>query len=242
MNSGLMPRLTTLLSSTMALSLLGLVSPLAAFTPGKDGDLTVSTANTIVNIYTTVSQNASAGDNRIRQTADSNVLGLTVGDLILIYQATGAAINTTNTFNFGNVNNLNGAGRFEFARVTSVPVFTGAAADRRFIGVQTTCGGLENSYTVSEGSIQIIKVPQYDDLTLTGSGSIVAQAWDGTTGGVVAFTVNGVLSMASGTSVNATQRGFRGGAFESTGAPNGNSDFSTTTADNGARKGEGIAG
>lgn len=219
-----------------------LTTTASAFTPGKDGNLTVAAANTVVNIYTTMSQNASAGDNRVRQTATSNTLNLTVGDLILIYQAQGASIDTPNSYLFGNITNLNGAGRYEFARVTSVPIFNGNQNGQRYIGISTTCGGLENSYTVSQGSVQIIKVPQYADLTIQSGASIVPADWNGTTGGVVAVHVNGTLNIASTGSISATGNGFRGAARETSGAPTGITDYSTTVNDNGAAKGEGIAG
>ncbi|MDX1973531.1 MAG: hypothetical protein SFY68_13455 [Candidatus Sumerlaeia bacterium] len=217
---------------------------LSAFTPGKDGDRTISTAVTNLNPSTTMSANAVAGATQIRQTATSNTLGLTVGDLILVYQPQGATINATNTFNYGEPT-ITGAGKYEFLRVTTVPVFNGPGGSQRFIGVSnasTPCGGLTNSYTTADGTVLILRVPQYDDLTLATGGSITAPAWSGTAGGVVAVHVNGILSMAADTTISATARGFRGGAFENSAAPNGQTDFLTTTADNGARKGEGIAG
>lgn len=221
-----------------------LIVPSWAFTPGRDGNLTVTAANMVINPAITMSSDAAAGATRIRQTPNNNdTLGLTVGDLLLIYQATGATITDVNNYTYGTISNLQGAGNYEFVTVTSLPVFTGNQNLRRFIGISTACGGLKNSYTVSQGAVQIIRVPQYNNLTINAGASIVpTSAWNGTVGGVVAMHVNGTLSINSTGSITASGRGFRGGTVVTSSAPNGVTTYNSTANDDGAAKGESIAG
>lgn len=101
------------------------------------------------------------------------------------------------------------------------------------------------SSTHGKRSYQIIRVPQYTDVTAAG---VEAPAWNGTTGGVVVIDAKGTLTLGratvegqSGRAIYAAGRGFRGGA----GATNSNTDntvpFATSNNAHGM-KGEGIAG
>lgn len=213
-----------------------------AFQPGKDGNLTVTGSNTIVNDYALMEQNASAGAGQIRMTNIADLPGLAIGDLLLIYQAQGASISTVDSYLYGTVTNLNGAGRYELVTVTSLPSNSGQPWTRRFIGISTSCGGLENSYNVSQGAVQIIRVPQYENVTIQSGGRVRPMPWNGTRGGVVAMHVNGTLTINDGGSVDASARGFRGGAFEDADVINGTTTYISTDPNRGAFKGEGIAG
>lgn len=227
-------------------AMINLISlPAQAFDPGKDGNLVVNNGEDIaVNpVAVLLHQNASAGANQVRQDpGGSNVLGLEVGDLIMIYQAQGATITTNNDWDYGTIIDLNGAGNYEIASVTSVPIFTGPEADRGFIGISTECGGLQNSYDISQGAVQIIRIPQYSNVTVNSGGTIRPVAWNGSTGGIVAMHVAGTLTVNTGGSINASGRGFRGGVFLNSDSPNGRTEYSTLNPDFGAAKGESIAG
>ncbi len=234
-------------------------SPLAAFTPGKDGNQTITTANTIVNSVILMSETANAAADRIRidEAAFPN-LPITVGDLLLIYQATGAQITNDNNYTYGTISNLRGAGNYELVTVTSLPIFTENPSNRGFIGISTSCGGLRNTYNIAQGTVQIIRVPQYNNLTINSGASIVPPnntavtdplnsnnpftSWNGSIGGVVAVHVNGTLLLNGTGTITATGRGFRGGVRETTGAPNGETSYNSTDGNIGARKGESIAG
>lgn len=80
-------------------------------------------------------------------------------------------------------------------------------------------GGLENSYSSSDtvtGSsgfrrYQVIKVPQFVNLDVTASGSIVPDRWNGRWGGIAALNVQDTLNVSG--SISASGRGFRGGQF-----------------------------
>ena len=130
------------------------------------------------------------------------------------------------------------AGRYEFVVATG-PVSDGAIP----IEGAGTGNGLINEYVNSDATTatlgfrryQVIKVPQFASLTV--SGEVVSDRWNGRWGGVSALNVRENLDLQGG-SFNANGRGFRGGQFfpdrsdDQQGAVNGNFGF----------KGEGIAG
>jgi hypothetical protein len=204
--------------------------------PGKNGARTITAANTIVNEYTTLSSNVSAGATSLSVTSSSlNANGrfsgnLSSGDLILIIQMQGASINTSNNSSYGSISNYNNCGRYEFARVSTIPNGTSI----------TVANGLKNSYT-SSGRVQIIRVPRYSSLTINNGASITCPDWDGSTGGVIA--VESASTVVINGSINADGKGFRGGVVEqNTTTPGSSTLFCTTNSSDGAEKGEGIAG
>src|SRR5205085_436444 len=90
-------------------------------------------------------------------------------------------------------------------------------------------------------SFQVVKVPQYDSASV--SGTVSALAWNGSTGGVVAIDVARRLTMNGGT-ISASGLGFRGGGGRAlAGGAGSNTDYGTaaSNAANGS-KGEGIVG
>ncbi len=58
---------------------------------------------------------------------------------------------------------------------------------------------------------QVVRVPQYESVTLLSGGRIVAKGWDGATGGVVALRSQGKVLVPASSSISADGRGFRGG-------------------------------
>jgi hypothetical protein len=213
-------------------------------TPGDDGPATVAGTQIVNTYYAGSSGSVPAGSTTVTLGTQSGAAtGFSAGDMALIIQMQGATYTTTNSITaYGDgasgagITALNGVGRYEFARVTnvagSVLSVTGASG-----------GGLVNSYTNTGTSrYQVVRVPQYSSLTITG---VLAPArWNGAAGGVVAVDVAGVLNFAGG-SVNASGLGFRGGLGRALGGSNAttNADvcaLSTVTA-HGA-KGEGIGG
>ena len=221
-----------------ALCLLALAAlmpvPLLAETPGKDGDVTISGIQ-VVNEYASLSSSAAAGSAQLTvNSLAGNLPSLEAGDLILIYQAQGATISGVDSASYGSITNLGSAGRYEFHTVKSIAGNTITLHD--FGG---SCTGLEFSYTTA-GKAQVIRVPQYRNLTV--NGQITATPWDGTTGGVVAMTVSQTLTLSG--SIDVSGQGFRGGATDNLTQRTGNSYFGyrSTSANDGAEKGEGIAG
>ena len=70
-------------------------------------------------------------------------------------------------------------------------------------------GGLRNTDTAGA---QVIRVPQYTTLTVSTGASIVAPAWDGTTGGIVAMTARDGVTLSGTGKIDVSGLGFRGGA------------------------------
>ncbi len=203
------------------------------------GAKTVTTTNVILNEFTTLTADVSAGTSSIAVgsstlNANSRFTGnLAPGELVMIIQMQGATMNTASTVSstWGAITAYNNAGKYEFNEVATVPNST----------TITFIYPLLNSYTQS-GKVQVIRVPRYTNFILTGSGSITTQEWNGSTGGVLAIEANG-NTMISGT-VDVTGLGFRGGAADN-GSGNGNSVitlFASTDSLNGGEKGEGIGG
>lgn len=232
----------------------------ACTTPGRDGDLNVTATNAVVNTYFPGTNSPTSGSASIVIGAVDGrgaTTPITAGDLLLIVQVQGANSNTANTSSYGGGTTagrgytaIAAAGDYEYVRAAS-SVGTGG-------GTLTLAAPLTNSYvtgaagTTSGTSVvgrrrfQVIRVPQYRNLTLTGS--LTAPGWNGATGGIVAFDVAAQLTL-SGTSVDVSGKGFRGGgAAQSTQgvayAVAGTPDYATSFPTNGAhgQKGEGIVG
>ncbi|WP_224245435.1 Ig-like domain-containing protein [Hyalangium gracile] len=203
---------------------------------GADGDFTVTVPNTVLNRYAVLAADAAAGATSVQVTAatdleDPNFGPLEAGDLVFIIQMQGASIDTSDGPAYGTVTNLNGAGLHEFAAVLRVEGNT----------VHLACSGLKNSYSQA-GRTQVVRVPQFTNLTVDSGGTVVAAPWNGQRGGVVVLHVDGITSL-SGT-INVSGQGFLAGLRD-------NSSQASTQrvtlyrSDNpadGAQKGEGIAG
>ena len=158
-----------LICTSLLLSALALNTPLSdwlnnnsttnAQSPGKDGALTVTAANTVVNRYSVLTANAASGGTSLVVANAGGANGLDPGtlvanDVLLVIQMQGATIDTSDTAAYGTVTNTGNSGLFEFTTVSGVA------------GNTITVGGpLKNAYTAS-GKVQVIKVPQYSSLTV----------------------------------------------------------------------------
>jgi hypothetical protein len=202
--------------------------------PGLHGAKSITTGTVILNEFTTLTSNASAGHTTInvsnsRLNSNSRFSGnLAAGELILIIQMQGATIGTSNDATYGNISNYNNCGKYEFAQVARRPNNT---------SVELTTG-LKNSYT-SSGKVQVIRVPRYTSLSLSAGATITTRAWDGSTGGIIALEVSGT-STINGT-IDASAMGFTGGTVDQNTSTNVTS-YRSTSSSNGAEKGESIAG
>ena len=230
LSSGVIKAVMT--AATLTLSLLG--NTLAA-TPGIDGALTVTAANTVINQYSTVTGLTATTitvSNIGNLTSNAPVNGgvLAPGDLLVIYQAQGASIDTSNTPGYGAVTSYNGAGKYQSVTVGSVSGNTITLA-----GECAALSGFDATKT------QIIRVPQLSSLTVNSGASIRGLTWDGTKGGFVAANVMGATTLNG--SINASAQGFRGAAPDTNNsAPYNQTDYVTAAGTTGAQKGEGIAG
>lgn len=213
-----------------------LSASLAFGQPGKNGAVTITALNTVVNCYSPVTNDVSAGSNTVTvNNSGGNNCNWECGDMVMIYQAQGASINTTNAASYGDVTSYNSSGFYEFNYVSA---YNGNTV--------TLQNPLANSYA-SAGRIQLIKVPSYTTLTVNAGASIVPMAWqDGGSfrrGGVVAIHCMGTITVNG--MIQATSFGFRPGATEqnSTAAGAGMmASFVSTSSNDGGEKGESIAG
>lgn len=203
---------------------------------GIHGSITVSGSNQDLNVRTRLTSNASAGSSSI-SVSNSALTGtyfsgsLTAGDLVMIIQMQGASINNSNSASYGGITSYNNAGLYELRCVSSVP-------NSNTINLTVP---LENNYTAS-GHTQVIRVPRYSTFNLPAGNSIRPALWDGNVGGVTVIEIQGNATI-NGT-INATGRGFRGGAFENNtqGAASNVTIFLSSNDADGGNKGESIAG
>ena len=196
---------------------------------GKNGVQTINSPSIILNQYTILQANASIGTNLIlvsNITELNNPNPLERGDLLLIIQMQGASINNSNSVQYGEITNYNGAGNYEFVYVANIAGNT----------ITLSCP-LQNTYTVTRRT-QIIRVPQYQKLIVSVSSTITAPAWNGTRGGIVAIYAD-TLQLEG--QINVSALGFRGGVLDNS-AANNQANYLSTAANAGAEKGESIAG
>ncbi len=202
---------------------------------GKNGFKNISSTGQVVNAYTALIADASAGATSISVT--SNALstnfssGLAAGDLIFIIQMQGAGILSDTYYEgYGYIQTYNNCGKYEFAQVLSV---SGSNT------INLTCG-LTQSYSVS-GKTQVVRVPRFSGLNISSGAELTCDTWNGSTGGVLVVESQGNV-FNSGT-VNASGKGFRGGSP----SPQYSNpalvlyDYASTDINYGGHKGEGIA-
>ena len=218
------PRLLALLA-LLACSLPALAGPdVYGLGTGRNGGLGVSANNTIINLYARVSTAAASGSTSVLVTSNP---GIAAGDLVMVLQMTGitpvpasggpASVDLSN----------DALGRWELARVSGATATT-----------VTLTAPLLYSYSVP--GAQVIRVPEYTDVNVS-SGSLIAQPWNGLTGGVLAFLATGTVTNTA--SISGTTRGFRAGpSIQDTAAPIRTGCTGLDEAPPaGGRKGEGIA-
>src|SRR3984893_13114343 len=216
-------------------------------TPGRDG---TAILNGVINTYYPGSGTASGAGAITLGAATGAASPIAIGDLVLIIQMQDAAINSTNTGAYGDGvagdpatgwTALNSAGLYEYAVATSAVPLAG--------GSLTVSIPLINTYTQAaptatqgQRAFQVIRVPQYVAATLTAG--VTALPFNGSTGGVLAFDVDGALNR-NGAAVSVGKEGFRAGLGGQLagGAGGTGTDYVNLSANNfHAQKGEGIAG
>ena len=221
---------------------------------GKDGAVTINAVNVIINEYTTLTTDASAGTTSITVAASGlNANGrfaasLSTGDLIMIIQMQGATLSggavevpagsgifqgIPNNSTLGSIVSYNNCGNYEFCEVNSVPNATNITVD---------CG-LIHSYTAA-GRVQIVRVPRYSSLVLNSPGAITGTTWGAAyIGGVVAIEVQNNTVINVGAQIGAGSIGFRGGGLAPLNPTGfGGTQYAGTSFTVGSNKGEGIGG
>ena len=231
-------------SATLTTAITGLATVSTdCATPGKDGPGSLSSVAGPNTYYPGVSVSTANGVSTVTvgPPAPAGASPLAVNDLVLLMQMQGASIDTNPlAVTYGTVSGST-AGQYEYAVVASVSGTT-VTLNKPLTKTYTT------TTTAPAQNFQLIRVPQYSSLTVTGI--VTGAAWDSRakTGGVLALDVAGVttfIGTAPGLSMSA--HGFSGGGGVSYGgtavATNTPSIYATpTTLTAHGAKGEGIAG
>jgi len=139
--------------------------------------------------------------------------GITSGDEILLINLQGSNTDYSDT------------GNYEFLDVTNVNT------DTKTI---TVSSGISKSYdgnNFANQKVIIQRVPNYTSVTLDSSDSLTASSWDGLTTtpsgtsgystGIITFRANNSVTIGSGTSINASNLGYRGGTTGGSGGQGG---------------------
>ncbi|MFY0600080.1 MAG: VCBS domain-containing protein, partial [Cyclobacteriaceae bacterium] len=155
--------------------------------------LHAQTISGTVNEYAAVSNSSGSV---VTVTNAGDIAGWTSGDKILLIQIKGTVIDETNTSAYGDILSFDGAGNYEFNTISSV------SGNLITLDVPTC-----KTYLYDIHPVQVIRVPVYTDVTV--NGDITGQAWNGTTGGVIALEVSGTLTLSA--NIDASGIGFRGG-------------------------------
>jgi hypothetical protein len=190
----------------------------------------ISFPNVIVNEYTTLATDAFPTDVILNTTS---ALSLSKGDLILITQTQGCDIDTRNQASFGNILSYVALGPVGSYKLFYVESATGNQ-------ITLNCPVGQAFVTIGRGPsvTQIIKVPQYDVLTIAPGASITGLSWDGRKGGIVAIRANTLVLNGE---INAKGFGFRGGAGTRNNVTNNIFTYYSNNSALGGEKGEGIA-
>jgi hypothetical protein len=223
-------------SATYTIPVTATPPPAACASPGKDP----STFSAVPNTYYPGVGTAAATTNQLSLGTlrnGGNTTPIAANDLLLVIQMQGATINTSNTASYGSTTSVT-AGQYEYVTVSSVSgttVTLSSALKNTYVTSSTASGT-----TATLRTFQIVRIPQYSNLTLTAN--VAPPAWDGSTGGIVALDVAGTLNFG-GRTINASGLGFRGGAGRLlTTNTDATSYLTTAASNNNAQKGEGIAG
>ncbi|MBJ6765056.1 Ig-like domain repeat protein [Myxococcaceae bacterium JPH2] len=193
-----------------------------------------------VNRYAWLTANANSGTSALAvtfRTGDES--SIAVGDLVMVIQTAQSGLTPGSASPFDLDASTSSVGKWEFAVVASVSSSS--------IGLTKP---LVNSY-VSPGA-QVVRVPEWNDVTVQASATISPPAWDGRTGGILAFLATGTVTLADNAAIDASGKGFRGGVFVYRGGTSPVNDDNTSGANActasandsavwGALKGEGFA-
>jgi len=154
--------------------------------------------------------------------------GFIVGDRVMLIQMKGAVIDSTNTPAFGTILTYKGAGNYEMSTIQSISG-----------NIISLTDSVLRKYEIS-GAVQLVKVPVYTNVDVTGP--LTCMAWNGTTGGVLAFEAISVATLNA--DIDVSGAGFRGATLFNGSLVNCLGDTSNYVLSSGspstAHKGEGI--
>ncbi len=203
--------------NTLKISILAILLSFSQFTFAQygNGSSGAFTVSGTVNLSLTATAVTNVSGTNLTVASSA---GFSAGDEVLVIQMTG---------NSGN------QGSWEQLKVASA---TGTSV---VLTISTT-----KTYDASE-KIQLIKLPQYSNLTI--NGTLTTSAWNGTTGGVLVFLVQNNFVINAGGKLDMTGKGFSSsngtsGAGASIGGAGGTHGNPAATGSTSGMGGEGIYG
>ena len=155
---------------------------------------------------------------------------LAIGDSILIIQMQGATIDSSTTSStHGSITAYNGAGNHEIALICDI-IGNKLILDKRTLYQYDT-----------NGLTQVVNIPSYSDVNV--NGELTCKPWNGSKGGVLIFAAAGKVTLND--DINVDIKGFRAGTAEtdlsSCSWSSYRTNYAYSSADDGGKKGEGIA-
>ena len=231
----------------VALSAVGIARAQVCALPGSAGDATIS--GTVNTYWSAAPGSYDAGAATIPLSGERGAAAsLAAGDLVLVIQMQCATIDSSDSSAYGDGaagEPASGyadpagsclAGRYQFVRA-------GAGTSNALLslaGSPLAATYVQAGATAATGrrTMQVIRVPQYANLTL--GGTVTAVDWDGSSGGVVVLDAAFTLNLGAG--INVDGLGFRGGAGRSRSANDAVERFRWDDDSRHGVKGEGIAG
>ncbi|HEY8076259.1 MAG TPA: hypothetical protein VIF62_19170, partial [Labilithrix sp.] len=190
---------------------------------GRSGPLTVP-AGTAMTVGTNaaITSAVAAGDRVVKVDATT---GFASGDLVMLWRTSGYVGATTGAIAAVALDG-SAVGHYELARVVAVDVMT-----------LTLESAAASAYPVVAS--QVVRVPEYTDVTISAGATMHGSPWDGSKGGIVAFLATGVVTIDG--ALGASGAGFRGGVGVRVGGFGNCALLDGTPATGYAAKGEGIA-
>lgn len=191
---------------------------------GTAGLLALTQGELQVNEYAAVSEDVPRQSKRL--TID-RPLSAPAGSLVLLWQA-GTREPVESGLQSSIVLEASAVGQWELVRLASDLDGTEVTLERG------------TSYQYAAGTTQMVTVPEYTGASIGPDTGVMARAWDGQVGGILAFVVAGELAVEG--ALSATGAGYRGGIS----VPDGDEDLGgcldlDQPAPGGEAKGEGIA-
>jgi hypothetical protein len=145
---------------------------------GLDGALSVASGVTTTINTVRTPVSGAAGTTLLSL---GSAAGFSVGRLVLVHQSQGT-----------------GAGAYEIRQIRSLSGTT-ATIDTALLSTYSIAGS---------NRAQAVLVPEYTNVTVASGGTLVAPAWDGSTGGILVYLASGTVTIDGAVSMSG--RGFRG--------------------------------
>ncbi|MFQ5908655.1 MAG: DUF2341 domain-containing protein [Thermoplasmata archaeon] len=195
---------------------------------GADGSVTIS-ASSNLNTDILGSARSTYADGIV--TTVTSFGSATGGTTLTVTSATGFAANDevflVNLQGDG-ANNGN-AGTYEFLEIQSIAsnTFTLQTA------IQNLYGATTSNLDLTGQSVVVQRVPQWTTVTINSGGTLTANAWDGSSGGVNVFRATGAVNVNAGGAISADGLGYRGGTGGTTGGGTNGESYDGTVGSGG---------